>query len=220
MMIETITLERVLPCVFHGSENESSVKDSLIWLRDVTFRRGTDYLIEATSGAGKSSLCSFIYGIRKDYEGMIRIGERDARSLSQSDWSEIRCRGIAYLPQQLSLFPELTVMENIDIKNRLTGFKTRAEIIDMLSRLGIDEKKDQPAGRLSVGQQQRVAMVRTLCQPFSFVLLDEPVSHLDEANNRIAAKMIEEEARRQGGSIIATSVGNTIEIENFTRLRL
>ncbi|MDE6484448.1 MAG: ATP-binding cassette domain-containing protein [Duncaniella sp.] len=218
--METITLDRVLPIVFHGSENEASVKDSLIWLREVTFSRGTDYLIEATSGAGKSSLCSFIYGVRIDYEGVIRIGDCDARSLSPRDWSKLRCSALAYLPQQLSLFPELTVMENIDIKNRLTGFKTRSEICDMLEQLGIDDKKDQPAALLSVGQQQRVAMVRTLCQPFSFMLLDEPVSHLDEANNRTAAEMIVTEARRQGGSIISTSVGNTIEIDSFTRLRL
>ncbi len=220
MMIETIKLERVLPYVFHGSENDASVKDSLIWLRDVTFTRDSYYLIEATSGAGKSSLCSFIYGLRSDYQGKIMIGDRDARVLSPHDWSELRCRSLAYLPQQLALFPELTVMENIDIKNRLTGFKSEHEILAMLERLGVENKKNEPARRLSVGQQQRVAIVRALCQPFSFLLLDEPVSHLDEQNNREAARMIVEEASRQGASIIATSVGNKIEIDNFKELRL
>ncbi len=219
-MIDKITLSGVLPKVFHGSEHESSVKDSLIWLREVTFTRGTDYLVEATSGAGKSSLCSFIYGVRDDYEGKIMIGDRDARSLSAADWSRLRQNDLAYLPQQLMLFPELTVMENIEIKNRLTRFKSRGEITAMLRQLGVDNKIDEKASRLSVGQQQRVAMVRTLCQPFSFILLDEPVSHLDAENNRTAADMIVAEARRQGASIIATTVGNNIEIDGLKVLRL
>ena len=220
MTIESISLHRVLPFVFHGSENESSVKDSLRWMREVTFTRGRDYLIEATSGAGKSSLCSFIYGLRSDYDGHIMIGERDARTLSPHDWSELRCNSIAYLPQQLALFPELTVMENIHIKNRLTGFKSVNEIRAMLESLAIDGKADEPVGRLSVGQQQRVALIRALCQPFSFILLDEPVSHLDATNNKVAASMVVAEARRQGAAIIATSVGNHIDIDDFTVMRL
>lgn len=220
MMIDTITLDRVLPCVFHGSENESSVKDSLIWLREVTFTRGVNYLVEATSGAGKSSLCSFIYGVRRDYCGTIMIGDLDARSLSPRQWSTLRCETLAYLPQQLALFPELTVMENIDLKNRLTGFKTAKEIHSMLEELGLDDKRDLTAGKLSIGQQQRVAIIRALCQPFSFLLLDEPVSHLDAANNEAAARLIGAEACRQGASVIATTVGNTIDLKNFNVLAL
>lgn len=219
-MIDTIILDGVLPKVFHGSEQESSVKDSLIWLREVKLMRGTDYLVEATSGAGKSSLCSFIYGVRSDYDGRILIGGRDARSLSAADWSKLRQNELAYLPQQLMLFPELTVMENIEIKNRLTRHKTEAEIVAMLRQLGIDNKIHEKASRLSVGQQQRVAIVRALCQPFSFILLDEPVSHLDAENNRVAAEMLVKEARRQCASIVATTVGNTIEIDGMKVLRL
>ena len=68
--------------------------------------------------------------------------------------------------------------------------------------------------------QQRVALIRCLCQPFSFLLLDEPVSHLDEQNNQIAASIIMEQARLQGASIIATSVGNNIKISTDSTLRL
>ena len=111
-------------------------------------------------------------------------------------------------------------MENIHIKNRLTGFKSVNEIRAMLESLAIDGKADEPVGRLSVGQQQRVALIRALCQPFSFILLDEPVSHLDATNNKVAASMVVAEARRQGAAIIATSVGNQIDIDDFTVMRL
>ena len=67
--------------------------------------------------------------------------------------------------------------------------------------------------RLSIGQQQRVAIIRTLCQPCDFILLDEPVSHLDAANNRIVAQMVTDEARSQGAGVISTSVGNNVMIK-------
>ena len=89
-----------------------------------------------------------------------------------------------------------------------------------MDRLGIASRRDYPAGRLSIGQQQRVALIRSLCQPFDFILLDEPVSHLDEANNRIAARIVEEEASRQGAGIITFSVGNPLLIENPEKLNL
>ena len=99
-------------------------------------------------------------------------------------------------------------MQNISIKNDKTAFKTDDEIMALLERLGIADKRDSLVGRLSIGQQQRVALIRTLCQPYDFLFLDEPVSHLDEANNRIVADIVEEEAARQSAGVISTSVGN------------
>ena len=166
-MIENIELNRVLPQVFRGSEKEAPVKDSELWLREsVVFSRGHNYIIEAESGTGKSSLCAFIYGSRRDYEGRILFDGQDAAALSIDRWCELRRRSLAYLPQEMRLFPELTVMENVMIKNRLTDFRSGDEIRRMLSRLEIEGKAGERAGRLSVGQQQRAAIIRALCQPF------------------------------------------------------
>lgn len=220
-MIEKISLLNVLPDVFKGSEAETLISSSQIWLRDeVSFIRGRYYIIEAESGTGKSSLCAYIYGSRHDYSGRILFDGNDSRSLDIRRRCELRRRALAYLPQEMGLFPELTVMENIEIKNRLTGFRSRPEILSMLERLEIEAKADTPAARLSIGQQQRVAIVRALCQPFDFLLIDEPVSHLDARNNSIAAALIDEEASRQGASIIATSVGNKINLPSFELLML
>ena len=70
-----------------------------------------------------------------------------------------------------------------------------------------EDKKEEKAGKLSFGQQQRVAFVRSLCQPFDFILLDEPISHLDDENAAIMAQLLTEEADRQGAGIIVTSIG-------------
>ena len=90
----------------------------------------------------------------------------------------------------------------------------------MLAALGLADRISTPASRLSIGQQQRVALVRTICQPFDFILLDEPVSHLDEENNLLAAEMIEEVAAAQDAGIIVTSVGNPLAINYKTLLPL
>lgn len=220
MEIKEIRLERVLPDVFADMSDAPQIAASEVWLGDVGLRRGENYLVYAESGMGKSSLCSYIYGERSDYSGRILFDGADIRSFSQSRWSEVRRRSLAYLPQQLSLFPELTVAENIEIKNRLTHFRTAAEIAAMLERMGIAEKADTRARYLSIGQQQRVAIIRALCQPFDFLLLDEPVSHLDARNNASVAEMIAEAASQQGASILATSVGNNISIRDFVTLHL
>ena len=219
-MIKTITLNNVLPRVFAGSEKESPVKDSQVWLHKLEFACTNNYLIEAESGTGKSSLCSFIYGNRNDYSGEILLDGENVRNFTIERWCELRTRALALLPQEMRLFPELTTMENIQIKNRLTGYKTESEILDMLRRLEISDKVHQPAAYLSVGQQQRVAIVRALCQPFDFLILDEPVSHLDERNNAIVARLIDEEAKAQNASVIATSVGNKINLPMSIQINL
>ncbi len=219
-MINKITLNEVLPCVFAGSENEAPVKDSQVWLRMVEFSRRESYLVEAASGTGKSSLCSFIYGNRHDYSGEILFDGENVKTFSVERWCELRTRALALLPQEMRLFPELTAMENIMIKNRLTHYKTESEVMEMLRRLEIPEKAHRQAAYLSVGQQQRVAIIRALCQPFDFLILDEPVSHLDERNNNIVSALIEEESKRQNAGIIATSVGNNINIPFASQINL
>ena len=108
----------------------------------------------------------------------------------------------------------------MQLKNRLTNHVDEKRITHWFEKLGIADRMDYPAGRLSIGQMQRVAIIRSLCQPFDFLILDEPVSHLDINNNRIAAEIILEETRRQDAAIIATSVGNPIELPYTQQLSL
>lgn len=219
-MISKITLNNTLPRVFVGSEKESPVKDSQVWLQKLEFSSPDYCLIEAESGTGKSSLCSFLYGKRNDYVGDILFDGENIRKFSIRRWCELRTHSLALLPQDMCLFPELTALENVMIKNKLTDFKTEAEIINMFESLEIPGKLTQPAAKLSIGQQQRVAIIRALCQPFDFLILDEPVSHLDERNNNLVAELIASEAKKQNAGIIATSVGNKINIPFQNQINL
>lgn len=220
-MIETITITRLLPRVFEGMEAEPQIARSQVWLvPELAFSRGCRVSIEAESGGGKSSLLSFIYGNRTDYLGRIAFDSADIRTLDIARWCDIRRRSLALLPQEMRLFGELTVMENIELKNRLTSHKSPAQIAALLERLEIADKAAVPAARLSVGQQQRVAAIRAVCQPFDFLMLDEPVSHLDDQRNRTVAEIFDEEARTQGAGIITTSVGHRLLLDGLKTIKL
>ena len=211
-----ITLQNTLPEVFAGKD----YIDSDVWHKNVELERGHFYLIEAASGTGKSSLCSYIYGYRNDYQGIICFDENNIRSLGIKDWVEIRKRSLSMLFQDLRLFTELTALENVQLKNSLTGFKKKKEIKDLFFELGIGDKMNVPVGKMSFGQQQRVALIRALCQPFDFLFMDEPISHLDEVNAKNMARIITEEAVRQGAGVVVTSIGKHLELDYTKKMML
>ena len=122
--------------------------------------------------------------------------------------------------QELRVFPELTAWENVQVKNQLTHFKSDAEITQWFEQLGIADKRATKLGHLSYGQQQRVALMRALCQPFDFLLADEPVSHLDHVNSRVMADVMMTEARRQGAGVIITSIGHHMDLPYEKILKL
>ena len=211
-----IQFKNVLPQVFQAGLPVTSS----IWLHDVTFERGRHYLIEADSGKGKSTFCSYILGYRHDYSGQVLFDDRDSRQYSIADWSELRQRHVSCLFQELRLFPELTAFENVEIKNKLTHHKSRQQIEEWFERLGIADKLTAKVGRMSFGQQQRVALMRCLVQPFDFLLADEPISHLDDRNAETMAALVQEEADHQGASIIVTSIGKRLPLDYEFTLQL
>lgn len=214
--INNIRLEHTLPAVFSDQPHRLSQ----VWEGDVVLERGKTYIIAAASGTGKSSLCAYIYGSRRDYSGHIYFDGRDVAGFDIDHWLALRRTALAYLPQELDLFPELSAWQNIELKRRLTDFTPQSRVEEWLRQLGIADRRDFPVGKMSIGQQQRVGIIRSLCQPFDFIFLDEPVSHLDADNNRLAARMILDEARRQGAAVVATSVGNHLAIPEPILLEL
>lgn len=214
--MNSIQLLHTLPNVF----SERTGLQSDVWQQTVQLEKGKVYLVEANSGTGKSSLCSFVYGYRTDYSGDILFDDENIRNFSVKRWIDIRQNHLSLLWQELRLFPELTSMENVLIKNRLTNFQDRFQIEYWFDCLGIDDKKDSLIGRMSFGQQQRVAIIRALCQPFDFIFIDEPISHLDDTNSQIMADILMDEVRRQGAAVITTSIGKHLPLQYDQVLKL
>jgi ABC-type lipoprotein export system ATPase subunit len=198
-----IALRNVVPKPLEGNYASDS-----IWGKDLDFKSGHYYLVKASSGKGKSTLISYLFGTRSDYSGTVILGNKDSKSLSLNDWSVLRQEHIAIVFQDLRLFDELSAFDNILIKHQLKKLVTDDEIKTMAQRLGVDHLLDKQVKFLSMGQQQRVALIRALVQPFNWLLLDEPFSHLDAENVLKMEALIEEVCKRNGAGLILTSLGN------------
>ncbi len=177
-------------------------RTSGIWQQNIAWQQGEYIFIQAPSGTGKTTLIHYLYGIRKDYEGSIKWGGKIVDA--PNDLSILRTGDASVIFQDMRLFPDLTTWENLELKRSLTHTVTEQEVINWMDSLGIADKKNALGKTLSYGEQQRVAIIRGLLQPFKWLLMDEPFSHLDIANTAKAATLIGEVvARNKAGFILA-----------------
>lgn len=193
-----LALKKVLPIYFPQSRKDNSE----LWGTELTIEAGQRVKIIAPSGSGKSSLMSFLYGTRNLFTGDILYGGRSVAGFTQEDWAQMRRGHISIVFQDLRLFPRQTVRENIEIKRQLEPFHNANKIVEMAERLGIGDKLETLAGTCSYGEQQRVAIIRALMQPFEILLLDEPFSHLDDANAARAMQLMLEEVEARKAAIV------------------
>lgn len=212
-----IQLTQVKPDPIYDSGKNPS---SDIWATECTFEKGKKYLITAPSGKGKSTLLHLIYGLRKDYQGQIEIAERAVKDFQADDWSELRQKHLSIVFQDLRLFPKLSAFANIELKNSLAPKKSETEIRDMAAKLGVADLLDKPCSTLSYGQRQRIAIIRALCQPFDYLMLDEPFSHLDLDNIRIASELIHQELEDQQAALLLVSLGDKYDFSYNKELLL
>lgn len=191
-----------LQCVVPENIEREKTANSQIWSRDLLITKGDHLYIVAPSGSGKTSFILFIYGLRNDYTGQILLDGQNIRELGIEDLSSLRQKRMSIVFQDLKLFEEETVRANIEIKRQLNPYYESGMINEMVAALGIDSKLDQQLKKCSYGEQQRVAIIRALMQPFDFLLLDEPFSHLDEDNRVKAMDLINKECKKRNASMI------------------
>jgi ABC-type lipoprotein export system ATPase subunit len=208
-----LTLNNLLPTYFPETRKDNSE----VWGKQLTFQQGDMVKIVAPSGSGKSSLMHFMYGLRNDYSGEINYGSRPLTTYTAEDFAIQRKDNVSIILQDLRLLPEQTVYENLYIKHQLKPYHPVSKIKDMAERLGIGSKLDSRCKTCSYGEQQRVAIIRALLQPFQFLLLDEPFSHLDNQNSMKAMDLMMEEATTRGAAIIFADL-ERIDYFPFTQL--
>jgi ABC-type lipoprotein export system ATPase subunit len=193
-----ISLQQIAPSFF----NKENYAGSEVWGKTVVFKKGENVHIVAPSGSGKTSLTHFLYGLRNDYTGDILYGNENIKTFDKEKFSLWRKQHISIVFQDMRLFTEQTVLQNLEIKRQLLPYHNENKIIDMTRQLGIENKLTKYCNTCSYGEQQRIAIIRSLLQPFDFLLLDEPFSHLDDANTKKAMALIEEEAASRNAAII------------------
>ena len=209
----TLRLQQLLPSYF----DESKKTNSEIWGKDLSFEKGEYVKIVAPSGSGKTSLVHFLYGTRREYSGEIFYDNTSLRTQSPEAIANLRKDHVSVVFQDMRLFLDQTVFENLEIKRQLNPFHPPEVITDMLSRLGIGDKLKSKCLNCSYGEQQRIAIIRALMQPFDILLLDEPFSHLDNNNSKKAMELMLEESKKRGATIIFADL-ERIEFFPWTKI--
>ncbi|MBX2939735.1 MAG: ATP-binding cassette domain-containing protein [Ferruginibacter sp.] len=198
MQASSIQLELLVPEYLE----KDKLVHSQVWNTRLHFRIGERIQIVAPSGSGKTSLVHMIYGLRKDFSGAVLCDGKPLKSFNPQELASWRKNRISVVFQDLRLFPDQTAERNIEVKRLLQPYHNVSKVTEMAKRLGVYEKLRQTAQTCSYGEQQRIAIIRALQQPFDFLLLDEPFSHLDDRNAERALSLIEEECTARGAAIL------------------
>lgn len=199
-----IELKQVVPVPL---KDKFMQRPSGVWNTSVTFGQGECIKIKAPSGTGKTTLVHILYKLRSDYEGEVLLDGNEARNINDDSLALLRQNKLSIIFQDLRLFPNLTAKENIELKRVLQKpYCETAAIDEMAAALGVTHILNQRAGLCSYGEQQRIAIIRALVQPFSWLIMDEPFSHLDQANIAKAAALIQQECNKRGAGFILTDL--------------
>jgi len=209
-----IELKQIIPIPL---QDKFSQRNSDLWNQTVLFQHGEWVKIKAPSGTGKTTFIHTLYKLRHDYSGKVFYNDQDIKNIKGDALAQIRQQKISIVFQDLRLFPNLTARENIELKRVLqTPFYEANMIDEMAEKLGVTTILNQRGGLCSYGEQQRFAIIRSLIQPFDWLLLDEPFSHLDQDNISKAAALIAEECSKRKAGFILTDLDED-EHFNYTR---
>lgn len=192
-------IDRLIPAPL---KEKLSNPNSEVWLQKLLFTSPEYISIQAPSGTGKTTLIHYLCGLRHDYEGSVKWNNEDISNKNSEEIAQLRSREISVIFQDMRLFPELTAWENLEIKRGITDTTAPNDVAEWMNRLGIGDKKNSLVKTMSYGEQQRLAIVRALLQPFSFLLMDEPFSHLDQKNTALAATLILELVQQNNAGLL------------------
>lgn len=185
------------------------------------FEPGKLYAIIGKSGSGKTTLMSLMAGLDLPTEGEIFV---DGKSTREWDRNALRRDGVSVIYQNYNLFPLLTVTENIRYPLHLKKMKkpeARALAKEVRERVELPESYDNrlPA-HLSGGEQQRVAIARTLAQGCKIILADEPTGNLDTANTANIVAILKDLAHTDGCTVIIVTHDPAVAEEADTVLQM
>ena len=174
-------------------------------LRRATFSvpKGEFVAVVGESGSGKSTLLNLIGALDTPTSGRVRIDGKDIFSMKERNLTVFRRRNIGFIFQSFNLIPELTVEQNIVFPVLLDYQKPdKAYLEELLTVLGLHERRHHLPSQLSGGQQQRVAIGRALITRPALILADEPTGNLDTQNTSEVIALLKEASRRYEQTIL------------------
>ena len=162
--------------------------------------------IVGESGSGKTSLIMLIGGLEKATSGKIQFKEFEISNLNEDQISEIRRKNIGIVFQSFYLIPNYTALENVSLTleiNRISNPEQKAK--DMLGRFGLGQRLNNLPSQLSGGEQQRVAIARSIVMKPQLILADEPTGNLDSENSNLISKILFDYVNEEKASLIVAT---------------
>ena len=183
----------------------SDAKDNEFVLKDInySFEAGKVYAIKGKSGSGKTTLLSLISGLESNYQGSIKFLNKELKDI---DLDYYRSKDIGIVFQSYNLLPHLTASENIILSMNISNLKIEdkeEKALSLMEQVGLTkEQKDRRVLKLSGGEQQRVAIARSLSYNPKMILADEPTGNLDKDTENEILKIFKDLAHKDNKCII------------------
>ena len=171
---------------------------------DLSVDRGEFLAIVGPSGSGKSTLFNILGGLTPPTSGTVIIDGQDLMKLSDSGRTNLRKKTVGFVFQKYNLLPTLTVGDNIEIARDIAGVTgpLDQQFRDVLDTLGIANKLDRKPRQLSGGEQQRVAIARSVVNHPAILLADEPTGNLDTENSTAVLDLLRSLNKKIGQTIL------------------
>ena len=181
---------------------------------DIKFKETISVIGE--SGSGKTSLIMLIGGLEKNTSGKIFFMDHEISKLSEDEISKIRKKNIGIIFQSFYLIPNYTALENVSLTLEINGIKDPIKKSkDILDRFGLTKRLNHLPSQLSGGEQQRVAIARSVAMKPKLILADEPTGNLDNENTNMVSNMLFEYVDQEKASLIL--VTHNQKLANKTR---
>ncbi len=175
-------------------------------LKGISFTIPDDKFVSITgrSGSGKSTLLYSMSTLDQPSQGKVFFDQIDTSLMNDKDIHQFRNEKMGFIFQFHYLLPELSALENVLMPTRRQGLQIKKEkrAKDLLAQFGLDNKFDNFPKQLSGGEQQRVAIARSLIMNPRFVFADEPTGNLDSINGDIVMKILKDFTRTEGTTVV------------------
>jgi len=169
----------------------------------ISFARGTFTAVMGPSGSGKSTFLHCAAGLDRPTSGSVVIDDQPLADLNERQLTELRRERIGFVFQSFNLLPALTVWQNVTLPQELDGRRAnRAQVREVLDRVGLGDKHKKRPGELSGGQQQRVAIARALVARPAVIFADEPTGALDSTTGRGVLALLPEVVDVDGHTVV------------------
>ena len=194
----------------------SGNKLPVIDVHSFSLNEGEFYGMHGESGSGKTTFLHMIAGILRPDSGLIELQGRDVGKMSISERDALRATQIGYVFQSFNLLQGFSCLENLEIAMSFSGNLNTDIAVELLGRVGLEERMSYYPHQLSVGQQQRVALARAMVNHPKLILADEPTGNLDPANAEIAMVLLRDLCEEQNITLLVVSHDSKI-IESFNQ---